>query len=125
MAQIIIENDNLSVTFTSASNIDLQDPNILEFMRLLGLFHELVSLDTLDVDQLGSGIYKFEFRAADGRAWKQRLSVLTPVDRMTFNGNVTDFWEDGELPIAALLRDQIFLLIRNPPTLTKIVADWA
>ena len=121
---MIVANDNLSVTFESLHDIDLQNIDALECMTHLGLMNNDIPLETLNLTLLGSGIYRFEFTDKRGRSWKQRLSVETPVDRMTFNGNVNDFWDLGELPHIWVIRDHLFRLMRTPPTLISVEAVW-
>src|SRR3990167_3639180 len=124
MSEMIVSNDNLSVTFVSQFDIDIQNIDALSCMEHLGLMNTDIPLQTLTLEILGSGVYKLEFLDQQGRTWKQRLSIETPVDRMTFNGNVNDFWELGELPHIVAVRAHLFRLMRTPPTLLSVSAVW-
>lgn len=124
MSTVVATDDQASVTWISTNSIDFQNPHVLDLMVLIHKLHTAVPCQKLTVKGAGPNVFRFEIDCVDGRKWKQRINITTPVTQTAFNGSPTDFWADGEILFIRDIRVRVNLLLRFPWMLQEINAIW-
>lgn len=114
--------------FTLSGVIGADEPIFSAFMRLIVDMNRIVPLDKFKIEQTGTNPreHLYDFKAHDGRRYKQRIRVPEGPDfqgttLMTFD--VDDFFTRDELAPHREVRDEVINLIATRG-LEKIEVDF-
>jgi hypothetical protein len=108
----------------STITLDMQDPVVAptqeiarvvsQLATLLAAVHAAVPLANFLVKRLGnidSDEFRYEFTAADGRQWKQKLRIPPPPDEASMSFIVPQQWKLSEFAPHREVRDVVIALI--------------
>ena len=94
---------------------------VQRFLAQVARLHATVPLASFEVKwkPAPDDFYAYEFTAQDGRAWKQKIRLVSEKAEMTFH--VTDFWRVSEFMVNRDVRDTVILMAKDYQ-LTKL--EW-